>query len=192
MPRTKQFEREKALETITELFWTKGYNGTSMDDLVQASGLSRSSLYDTFGSKYDLFRSALQHYQNKSKSTLEEQLMKLPSGREKIKAVLDFAVDQSLCDTKRKGCFMVNTTTELASTDNSIRKTAKDNLTNMEQLFTSLVEQAQQQGEVRKDLSASSLAHYLVNNFFGIRLLGQTNPDPKLLRDIADTTLKMI
>lgn len=189
MPKTKQFDIDEALQKAKELFREKGYNGTSMGELVKATGLNRSSLYDTFGDKHSLYIQSLQHYQKEMQDSLAEQLKKMDSPRKKIRQLFHHTVQQILKDPRRKGCFMVNATTELANLDKEIEQLASTNLENMEQQFYQWVKEGQDMGEINKTHSPKALARFLFNSFSGLRVTGQTKPDKATLEDIVKVTL---
>ncbi|HUP13390.1 MAG TPA: TetR/AcrR family transcriptional regulator, partial [Niastella sp.] len=98
MPKTKQFDETEVLVKAREVFTVKGYNGTSMDDLVQATGLSRSSIYDTFGDKHGLFLKSLNQYCCSQQGELEQQCAKTDSPKKKIRAIFDHTIKDILND----------------------------------------------------------------------------------------------
>src|SRR5258707_12979870 len=111
MPKEILFDEHVALQKATELFWTKGYNGTSMDELTKATGLSRSSIYNTFGGKHALFMRCLRFYLDDQQRQLLELADQVKSVMERIRTVFAFAIEAALTDQLKKGCMMVNTTT---------------------------------------------------------------------------------
>ncbi len=111
MPRVKLFDQEQVLQKAIELFWKKGYYATSINDLVQHLGLSRSSLYDTFGDKHELFERAFEHYQKINSESLRQYLDSQDNVREGLRQLFEKAIDTALQDPDHKGCLMVNTPT---------------------------------------------------------------------------------
>jgi TetR/AcrR family transcriptional regulator, transcriptional repressor for nem operon len=192
MPKVKLFKEEEVLDTITQLFWTKGYNGTSIDELVTASGLSRSSLYDTFGGKHELFLKSLQYYLQQTHDALKEALEKISSPKKKTEFFFRFAVDDILNDKKRKGCFMVNSSTELCNLDKKVSGMALNNMDNVTDQFTQWIKEAQRAGEIFNTQSARSLATSLYASFCGMRVMGQTNPDKKMLDDVVKGVMQLL
>src|SRR5690242_627564 len=98
MPKKKQFDETEVLMKAKDLFSEKGYNGTSMDDLVQATGLSRSSIYDTFGDKHGLFLKSLNFYRCSEQGDLEKQCSKTDSPKKKIRYIFDHSIKNILAD----------------------------------------------------------------------------------------------
>ena len=192
MPKTKQFDEAAVLEKARNVFWKKGYNGTSMDELVKATGLSRSSIYDSFGDKHGLYMKALQHYQQEKRQSLVEGIPSAFSSRKKIGWIFQNSIAQALCDRQRKGCFMVNTTTELANIDSSMNKIVNANMEAMEEIFHTLVKEGQAAGDINKKFSARALARNLFSSFNGLTIIGQTRPDKELLEDIAKVALSVL
>jgi TetR/AcrR family transcriptional repressor of nem operon len=192
MPKTKQFDEAAVLEKARNVFWKKGYNGTSMDELVKATGLSRSSIYDSFGDKHGLYMRALQHYQQEKRQSLIEAIPPALSSRKKIGWIFQNSIAQAVGDRQRKGCFMVNTTTELANIDSSMNKIVNANMEAMEEIFYSLVKEGQAAGDINKKFSAKALARNLFSSFNGLTIIGQTRPDKELLEDITKVALSVL
>lgn len=189
MARTKEFNEDQALEKAIEIFWHKGYNGTSAQDLVTHLGLSRSSLYDTFGDKQKLFVKSLKRYQQQN----EESLKVLFANAENIKTafteIFKQAVLESLQDRITKGCFMVNSAVELAMHDPEIGKIVHDNQKAVEDVFYHAVKKGQEAGQISDKQEARSLARFIFNNYSGIRVLARAGEKDK---QVYDDILKAI
>jgi TetR/AcrR family transcriptional repressor of nem operon len=193
MARTKEFNEDKALDKAIEIFWHKGYNGTSAQDLVTHLGLSRSSLYDTFGDKQKLFAKSLKKYQKQS----QDQVVYLFETSENIKETLHDifkqAVIESLEDRMTKGCFMVNSSIELAMHDPEIAKIVQNNGQTMEDVFTNAVQKGQDLGQISKKMDARVLARFIFNNYSGIRVLARTGEkDKQVYDDIVKAMLSVL
>src|ERR1700748_739988 len=106
MARTKDFDENEVLAKAIQIFWHKGYNGTSMQDLVDGLGISRSSLYDTYTDKHTLFVKALESYQNTGAARIQKIINSPGSAKETVKILLDLATNDLLVDKQQKGCFM--------------------------------------------------------------------------------------
>ena len=183
MARTKEFNEDQALDKAIEIFWHKGYNGTSAQDLVNHLGLSRSSLYDTFGDKQQLFTKSLQRYQLQAQDAVKQLLEKSENVKETLQAIFKQAVIESLEDRITKGCFMVNSSVELAMHDEKIAKIVKDNSQTMEEVFTNAVKKGQEAGHISKQLDAKVLARFIFNNYSGIRVLARAGERNKQVYD---------
>src|ERR1700758_1767481 len=108
MARTKDFDEDEVLAKAMNLFWLKGYNATSMQDLVDGLGISRSSLYDTFGDKHALFVRSLENYRQGVALKMQNILNEAPTAKDAVRGLLDLTTRELLSDAEHKGCFLVN------------------------------------------------------------------------------------
>jgi TetR/AcrR family transcriptional repressor of nem operon len=192
MPKTKQFDETEVLIKAREVFSEKGYNGTSMDDLVQATGLSRSSIYDTFGDKHGLFLKSLTHYQESQRCDMEKSCAKTDSPKKKIRALFDYFIKDILGDKDQKGCLLINVNMEIGNTDKEVAALSLLNMQEMEQHFISLVKEGQAKGEIPKKFTPKALARHLYNSMMGLRITGTTRPDGEALREITKLSLSIL
>ena len=192
MPKTKQFDEQEALQKARDVFWEKGYNGTSMDELVQATGLSRSSIYDTFGDKHGLYLRALEQYSQEQRQMLCEKMPAQLSGRKKIERFFHYTQQNALQDKYRKGCFLLNSTTEMANQDDATNAMAGSNLDWMEELLYGWVKEGQASGDISKKFSARAIARHLNSSLNGLRVVAQTRPEKKNLDDIVRLALSVL
>ncbi|KIQ21808.1 TetR family transcriptional regulator [Flavobacterium sp. MEB061] len=183
MARTKEFNEDQALDKAIEIFWHKGYNGTSAQDLVTHLGLSRSSLYDTFGDKQKLFAQSLLRYQKQSQDQVIKLLDESENVKETLHDIFKQAIIESLEDRITKGCFMVNSSVELAMHDEEIGKIVKNNSQTMEEVFTKAVQKGQAAGHISKATDARVLSRFIFNNYSGIRVLARTGERDKQVYD---------
>ncbi|MBF4517980.1 TetR/AcrR family transcriptional regulator [Flavobacterium sp. ANB] len=193
MARTKEFNEDQALDKAIEIFWHKGYNGTSAQDLVTHLGLSRSSLYDTFGDKQKLFSKSLQRYQKQAQDNVQQLFDETDNIKDALLAIFKQAVIESLEDRITKGCFMVNSSVELAMHDEDISKIVKNNSHNMEEVFTKAVQKGQDAGQISKQQDARVLARFIFNNYSGIRVLARAGErDKQVYDDIVKAVFSLL
>ena len=192
MPKTKQFDENEVLVKAREVFCKRGYNGTSMDDLVQATGLSRSSIYDTFGDKHGLFLKSLDQYRNEQHCTMEQQTARSDSPKKKIRAIFDYFIKDILSDKNSNGCLLINVSLEVGSVDNDVATMFQSNMAEMEQLLASLIKEGQAKGEIAKKFTPKALARHFYNSLMGLRVTGANKPDGDMLREIAKVTLSIL
>lgn len=192
MARTKDFDESEVLKKAIYLFWDKGYNGTSMQDLVDGLGISRSSLYDTFGDKQTLYLKALEAYQNGYSQQLDCLVAKAPTAKAAIKQVLELIVNELLGDMQRKGCFMVNAGIELASHDAQVNALLCKNEQQMEQFFLRVTKQGQEKGEISAHQSPQALARFLNNTVKGMQVSVKSTNDRGFFEDIVKTALMVL
>src|ERR1700752_3946602 len=107
MPRKKEFDEKALLDKAVTLFWRKGFHATSAQDLVDELGISRSSLYDTYTDKRNLFKESLKLYQQSNAYTLINMAQNSTDAEQTVKHIFHTIVHESLDDTITKGCFMI-------------------------------------------------------------------------------------
>lgn len=192
MSRTKVFDETVVLEKAVEVFWKKGYNGTSAQDLVDALGISRSSLYDTFGDKFQLFKSALSHYRGKFAGSMIDMINSSDDFDQTINDIFDYVVTDSLQEKYSKGCFMVNSTIELAPHNAEIAEIVNANMQDIEDALCHIIEKGQAVGHFSKHHSARSLARFVFNSISGLRVAAKTGAEKRVYDDIVNVTLSAV
>ncbi|WP_188189320.1 TetR/AcrR family transcriptional regulator [Nonomuraea sp. SYSU D8015] len=190
MARSKEFDPEVALEKALELFWERGYEGTSMADLVAHLGIARASIYGTFGGKRELYLKALELYLARRDvvSPLSHPGPALPA----LRAFLDSYVAECLADELRRGCMVVNTAVEFASRDAAVSKRVAESWTGLETAMAAALVRARAQGEIPAGKDPHALARFLLVLLQGIRVLGRADPDPRRLRDAVDQAMTAV
>jgi TetR/AcrR family transcriptional repressor of nem operon len=190
MGRPREFDSEVALDCALRTFWTSGYDGTSLDQLLADTKLSRQSLYNAFGDKEALFLTCLGRYQAQSLERLREAL----SGpvRRGFERVFRSILDES-DEAKRRGCFMVNSAMELAPRHVQVADVVATNLRLLEDLFASTLAR----GVASKELTLSpgktrSTARFLVGALQGLRVVAKSDPHSEALRDMVSLTLRAL
>ena len=118
----EEFNREYAVRQAMDVFWEKGYNGTSMQDLVDATGLNRSSIYNSFGSKIKLYRTTLQFYQKESGGLFQKALLNAKDPLEAIRLIFESFLPQMLSKEGDRGCYAMNCKSEMSNRDGDVRK----------------------------------------------------------------------
>jgi TetR/AcrR family transcriptional repressor of nem operon len=192
MARTKDFDENEVLTKAIQLFWYKGYNATSMQDLVDALGISRSSLYDTYTDKHTLFVKALESYQNTGAGKIQEIIDNSGSAKETIKKLLEFATNELLCDKQQKGCFMVNAEVEVAPHDAEVNNLVCKNDQQMEEVFYQVIQKGKDSGEIKNQQDARALARFIFNAVKGIRVTAKSTTDKTVFDDIIALTISAL
>lgn len=192
MARPKSFEEAAALEKAIELFWSQGYSGASMQDIVASLGLSRSSLYDTFGDKRQLFIAVLAQYQCQSEAYLRDLLTSEPDAKAGFQRLFDELVEKSLSDQLHKGCLMVNTATEMAAQDEEIAAIVQTNLRSQEGLYAEAIARGQSAGQINTAFPAESLARILTNTVLGVRVRVRLGTSRVELQEIVAMTMSLL
>jgi TetR/AcrR family transcriptional repressor of nem operon len=184
MARTKDFDENEVLNKAIAIFWHKGYNGTSMQDLVDGLGISRSSLYDTYSDKHTLFIKALESYQSENSGKVCAIITKTISAKETIKKLLEFIAGELLGDQKHKGCFMLNAEVEVAPHDLEVSKLVCENDQQMEDAFYLVIKKGQESGEITNRQDARALARFTFNTVKGIRVTAKSTTNKTVFDDI--------
>lgn len=192
MARTKVFDEEIVLNKAVNLFWEKGYNGTSAQDLVDELGISRSSLYDTYGDKFQLFKNSLLQYRKKFAGAMIEMIEKSVDYEKTLKDIFQYVVTESLQEKCSKGCFMVNSSIELAPHNSEIAQIVNDNMKDIEDALFRLIKKGQDIGQFSTSHSARSLARFIFNTISGLRVASKSGTDKKVFDDIVKVTLSAL
>jgi len=191
MARTKAFEETEVLDKIQKLFWRKGFNGTSVDDLVKESGLSRSSLYDTFGDKEKLFHLSLKKYRDENTSQMLTMIEGSNDIKKTIQSIFDYVFDD-IEEQNKLGCLMVNTAIELAPHKTKIAKMVDENMEVLHAALTHKIKQAQKARQVKTNLDASAFAALLINTLNGIRVGERHQFDKKKQKSAAKLIIDLL
>ncbi len=178
MGRPREFDLDQALETAMETFWRRGYEATSLCDLLEAMELHKGSLYQAFGDKRSLYLAALERYQFRIRERLAETFNEAASAKEGIRAWFLRAASRSACKEGSKGCFVVNTIVELTPHDNEVRNLTLSHANTVEDMFKQAVEKGQREGDFRADLDPKIAARYLMCSGFGLFVAGKSLQAP--------------
>jgi TetR/AcrR family transcriptional regulator, transcriptional repressor for nem operon len=192
MARQKEFIPEQALEKAMHLFWERGYAGSSVEDLVQCTGLGRGSLYDTFGDKHSLYLATLDRYIVTGGASLTALQLQSGSLRDILQDFFQARIEEAFTDTTYHGCFMVNAAIELAPHDSEVALRVQAGLSETEEAFYRVLIKAQAAGELSWKCDPHQLAHFLLNTLLGMRVLSRANPDRHMLQGIVTTALSLL
>ncbi|MEO5889165.1 MAG: TetR/AcrR family transcriptional regulator [Ferruginibacter sp.] len=192
MARSKEFIREDILDKAIELFSSRGYNGSSMEDVTNHTGLSRSSLYDTFGDKRGLYIAALERYRSQASGDLIALANNSTDAMQTIKKIFSLIISGSLDDEFFKGCFMINSTVELAPHDKEIGNMVAFNMQAVEDALYKLIKRGQDAGQLTLKHNARSIARFLFNTISGLRVAAKAGAGKKVFEDILKVTLSVL
>ncbi len=191
MARPKEFDPEQALDKAMEVFWRKGYEATSIEDLVTRMEINRGSLYETFGDKQQLFLAAMDRYCN---GMVAERLKLLEQPGPALNTIKNFIGDmvRMALATRRKGCLIANTAMELAPHEKAIGDRVACALEDVEEAFFKALQRAKVNGELRHDQNPRALARYLTTMMQGIIVMYKAGTPTKALRDAVETGLSVL
>ncbi len=185
MPRKKQFDPDLALRQAMELFWERGYEATSIQDLLDRMGINRFSLYDTFGGKRELFRAVMERYLEEQVAPWVEELASGSEGLSDLRGYFDAILARIAGPGGWMGCLMVNTAVELAPRDPEAAETARRYLSRLEEGFYQALVRARKAGEVESVIPARQLARFLAGVALSLNVLARTRaPAPELRRQV--------
>ncbi len=192
MARQKEFDRDEALHKAMEVFWTRGYEGASVQDLVRHMEINRQSLYDTFGDKHALFLQALDHYCEIQSQRVSEVLERPGSIKRNLRRLFDEAVQRSLSEEGRRGCFVANAMSELAGRCKETASKTCDSAAMAEKMFRSALERGREKGELARVRDTRAVARFLYSSLQGMLLMAKATRDRKLLNDVVNVTLSVV
>jgi TetR/AcrR family transcriptional regulator, transcriptional repressor for nem operon len=192
MPRNREFDEAMVIETATDLFWKKGYHAVSTQDLIDAFGISKSSMYGAYKDKKNLFLLALENYRNNTSKKMIEVLQQERPFKKTMASLLNGLIKESLADAEHKGCFMVNTAVELAPHDKDISNIIEENRLNIVLALAQAIKRAIKNRELSTKHDPDALANYFYNFISGLRVdakLSIQKPDYKNIAKIALSVL---
>ncbi|MCM3629880.1 TetR/AcrR family transcriptional regulator [Paenibacillus glycanilyticus] len=190
MTRSKEFDENEVLLKAMHLFWEKGYEKTSLQDLVDHMGIHRRSMYATFGDKHSLFVKTLELYEKQKRETLLAAITRGFTAKQVIRFMFDYLIEVD--DDRPLGCLFVNSVTELAMRDPEVREITTEGFNYTEKVFIDLIQKAQHSGEIPIDKDAEILAASLQTTLIGLRVLVRTSTDKKKLHQIADASIAIL
>jgi TetR/AcrR family transcriptional repressor of nem operon len=192
MARTKEFDPDTAVTAAMRVFWSRGYEATSVQDLTDALSIGRQSLYATFGSKSQLFALALERYRELNAAVLLESLSQQGPVLPRLHGLLRAVADDALADPDRRGCFMVNAAMERVPADPDTARSVGATLDALEDGIAAALARAQDSGEVTSSRPARELAAFLVTAIQGLRVVGKAAPDRRRLDDAVRVVLDVV
>jgi TetR/AcrR family transcriptional repressor of nem operon len=192
MPWEKRFDVDETLTQAMQIFWAHGYEATSMQDLVNATGVNRASLYATYGDKRDLFLSALKRYDGEVRRRTLAELVANASPADAIRAIFDKFIDQTRSPDGNWGCFLVNTALELAAHDAQVAELVNAAQDEIEAFFLAMIRKGQASGEFAAQGDAGALAHQALAALIGVLVMIRSRPNAEYLHAVRDGVLKSL
>lgn len=189
--RPRQFDEKTSLNAAMLQFWQHGYMSTSMQDLLDCTGLSKSSLYQSFGNKSKLFSTCLSRYQDDLVGELEQQLSHSDSGLGFIKQLLDSVIAEST-EPQRKGCLLVNTANELAGNDPAISASIERGFSKIRKVIGQALTTAQRDQQISANMDTSVMADYVVSGISGLRTMVKSGASHDRLKRVAEMLLNSL
>jgi TetR/AcrR family transcriptional repressor of nem operon len=191
MARPREFDEGVVLDAAVLCFWSRGYEATSIKDLVETTGIAAASLYNAFGDKRAIYEKALDRYVDGSVAGRIRRCEAL-APRQAIDAFFEEILQRSLGDRGRKGCMLVNAALEVAPHDPAFRKIVSEVLAHIEAFFLSCVKAGQADNTISRSLPAETLARHLLGVLVGIRVLARVRPERALLEGVVMPSLALL
>ncbi|MGJ8669838.1 MAG: TetR/AcrR family transcriptional regulator [Oceanococcus sp.] len=166
--RPLSFDREQALDRVADVFRERGFEGASLQNLLSATGLSKSSLYQQYGNKQELFDQCLARYADAAEADMRAALAKAASGRDFVAGLLQQIVDEP---TPVKGCLIFNTASDLSQLDPHVAAKIRQVFVQFRAIIIAAMEQDQANGKLAQASSPKDLANYLMATMGGLRTL---------------------
>ncbi len=192
MARHKEFDRDEALQKAMDVFWARGYEGTSIQSLVGHMGINRQSLYDTFGDKHALYLQSLDRYCQLESRKAIELLENSASVKKAVRKLFTGVVEGALCDTQRRGCFAGNAMSELAGRCKATAARTSSNMAAMEGAFYRALLRGKNEGQLKTVREPRAVARFLYSSLQGLVLMSKATQDRKTLEDVVKVTLSVL
>jgi TetR/AcrR family transcriptional repressor of nem operon len=190
--RQKEFKRDEVLHKAMEVFWSRGYEAASIQDLVAHMGINRQSLYDTFGDKHALYLQALDRYREVEGRKIIEVLERPGSVKKNLRQLFALAIQTALSDQQRRGCFMGNAMSELAGRCQATATRTCGNMGAAHDAFYRALVRGKKESELKGIRDPRAVARFLYSSLQGLMLTGKATQDRKTLKDIVTVTLSVL
>ena len=189
MGRARTFDADEALDRAMTVFWSKGYEGTSLSDLTEAMGISRPSLYAAYGNKEELFRKALERY-GEGPSAYERDALAQPTARAVAEALLRGAADVQTDPATPAGCLAVLGTTYCAEESSPIGKTVIAFRVAGHAAIRERLERARAEGDLPAEADPAALTHYIGTVVCGMAVLAASGATRTELERVIELTMR--
>jgi TetR/AcrR family transcriptional regulator, transcriptional repressor for nem operon len=188
MARPKAFDKDEALAAAMGVFWRSGYERASLDVLLKAMGISKQSLYDTFGDKRALYLKALAHYREQTLTSMRTLFASVGSARDAFSRLL-LGLSAESEEQHARGCLLLSANLERETNDVVIAQFLRENQAAVEKIFADAITQGQARGELSKTLDPQSVARFFAVTIQGMRAMARLKSDRRALRQVARVAL---
>lgn len=193
MARPVEFEYDKVLNNAMEQFWKEGYEASSVQKLLDCTGINRGTLYNSFGDKDTFFKSCVEHYNKGIEKNINESLKnEALDPWQAIRRFFDLAVTQTSNKHRALGCMLVNSLCESINYDRDMKKLVRSSLATIRKSLVSRLNQAKKKGKIRKGVSVDFAADLLMNTLHGVRVNSRDGKNVSQLDEIINYTIDSI
>jgi len=186
----RQFDRDEVLDHAVAVFWRNGYQATSIQDLVEATGINRGSLYTTFGDKQGLFLAVLERYSERFGRPMMAELND-PNPRRAVERMLEAIVRRTSDSRWPRGCLFTNTSLECPSAGDDISRKIAEQIGQQESAIYQVLRKAQAEGLIGQSQDARALARFFVGVAHGLNAVNKAAPDPAILKDMVKVAMRV-
>ncbi|MGZ6196007.1 MAG: TetR/AcrR family transcriptional regulator [Candidatus Binataceae bacterium] len=189
--RPRAYDPATAVARAAETFWKAGYAGTSLDDLSEATGMNRPSLYAAFGDKRDLYLKTLEYYRNESRALARAALADHPPLRVFLKRFYDKALELYL-EGGPRGCYSIGTAATVAAVDDGVRAFLAESMRTTDSFLKHQIEKARERGEIAHDADAEALAYLASATLHTLAVRSRAGLPRKELDALVDAAIGVI
>lgn len=190
--RPLEFDPHLALQKAMEVFWCRGYEATSLRDLLLAMGISKSSFYQAFGSKHAVFERCLLAFRERQVTRMSAALAQSPSGREFLRDMLQSVARGAASTEAPKGCLIMNTATEFSGRDAVVAGLVGEGARQFAEVFRRAIERAQSAGEINAEKDPEVLARYVVTTISGLKTMAKAGLPAAAIKEVAEVALSAL
>lgn len=192
MARTRSFDPETVVDAAVQQFWTASYRATSTEDLCDSAQLSRSSLYNTFGSKRELYLQALRRYIEAKQDQRADLMAAEITGRQLLTELGRSLLEEQWSDAGRRACLGINACIEIGPSDPEIARILEANAADFDAMLEIGIRRGQSDGSIRADRDPAALSRALHATLDGLQVRARVAPDLAALQADLDTVLTLI
>jgi len=190
--RPLEFDPQLAVKAAMDLFWCRGYEATSLQELLTAMDISKSSFYQAFGSKHELFERCLMAFRERQVDRMGIALEQAPSGRDFLRMMLMAAAREGAASEHPKGCLIMNTATEFSGRDAVVADLVGEGTRQFASVFQTAIERAQSEGEIDVSKNAEVLARYMVSTMSGLKTMAKAGMPTAFIEEVAEVALSAL
>lgn len=190
--RPKIFDEQEVVNKAVNVFWTKGYETASADELLEAMGIGKGSFYLAFkGGKKELYEKSLKQYSDRFN---KQFLHDISVSEDPIQLIRNFfmALADDPKSKQMKGCYIGNALVQLSDGDADTKLIAAGLLSGMEDIFTTVIRKAQEQKKLKNKAKPEVLGKYLINLWNGVNVTRRSNPGDQYLREVLEMSLQVL
>ena len=189
--RPRAYDPATAVARAADTFWKAGYAGTSLDDLAEATGMNRPSLYAAFGDKRDLYLKTLEYYRDEARALARAALADHPPLKVFLKRFYDKALELYLAGGPR-GCYSIGTAATVAAVDDSVRAFLAESMRTTDSFLRHQIEKARERGEIARDADAAALAYLASATLHTLAVRSRAGLSRKELDALVDAAIGVI